>query len=204
MAHKCKGKELLFFKLGRYCILHFTKFQYSVYEETEMERWFSEKVCMQLTATWSENRLKIVVCKNILKILGDILTHSYEWANTAVLEFLLGWMQTREESYCAYHQPAIISSTKPLFPTAAKYLLPNWHKTSRGKPILHTKYKAKSTNECFAVSALGCMYCPNYLASLLNKAKGKKNSILYPFLSLTVMTWTSHFCASIFLFLKWR
>lgn len=78
MAHKCNEKELLFFKLARYCILHFTKFQYSVYEETEMERWFSERVCMQLTAMSIENQLKRIILKNILKILSDILTHSYK------------------------------------------------------------------------------------------------------------------------------
>lgn len=48
MAHKCNEKELLFFRLGRYCILHYSascimKFQYSIYEETEMERLFLKK-----------------------------------------------------------------------------------------------------------------------------------------------------------------
>lgn len=43
-AHKCNEKELLFLKLGRYCTLHFTKCQYLVYEETEMEGLFSESL----------------------------------------------------------------------------------------------------------------------------------------------------------------
>lgn len=149
------------------------------------ERWKEDWVFMLLTAPFiespPENQLKIIIKKiNNIKGLTCILTHSYEWANTAVLVLLLGWMQTREGPYCAYHQPAIISSTKPSFPTAAKHSLLSKHKTGKGKPVLPMKFKAKSAN-CFAVSALRCMYCKYYVAILLNKTKVEEN---FPGMSL--------------------
>lgn len=121
------------------------------------------------------------ILKRIIKGLTGISTHSYEWVNAAVLVLLLGWMQTREVPYCAYHQPAIISSTIPSFPTAAKHSLLNKHKMKKGKPILPRKFKAKSTNNCFAVSALRCVYCKYYVAILLDKTKVENFLVYVPF-----------------------
>lgn len=60
---------------------------------------------------------------------------------------------------------------KTFIPYAAKQSLLNKHNTRKGKPILLIIFKAKSTNNCFSVSALICMCCKYCVAILLNKTK---------------------------------
>lgn len=131
--------------------------------------------------------------KNFKRGLTGILTHSYEWVNTAVPALLLGWMQTREGPYCAtisllfflqqsLHSPLLLNTH---FQTSI--IQAGW------KLILPRKSKAKSTKDCFVGSNLRCTYCSQYVAIPLNKAKEVNFSILDLFPALTAMTRASHF-----------